>query len=163
MWGILWKEENTLPKWCDLTQQTCCIWRLWNPWKTTPPGITWSHSTLMMLQRQHWWQQHLPCPMGTSSNRVMPWYLALTKKRMLNIKAALAIMDGDNDSKGCRRFRIILNTFWATKIACVILLDRQFNKETKLLILLTWTNWMISWRRSYVSWTWPWRLVKISN
>ena len=57
-------------------------------------------------------------------------------KRMLNIKAALAIMDGDNDSrKDVEDFRIIMNTFWATKItklARVILLDRQFNKETKL-------------------------------
>lgn len=57
-------------------------------------------------------------------------------KRMLNIKAALSVLDKNNEArKDADDFRLVMNTFWATKItklARVILLDRQFNKEIYL-------------------------------
>ena len=57
-------------------------------------------------------------------------------KRKISIKKALAIMNNDDAShKEAEDFRLIMETFWATKItklARVLLLERQFNKKVKL-------------------------------
>ena len=55
---------------------------------------------------------------------------------MLNIKRATAILNDDESAQSeAEKFRRGMDTFWATriaKLARVVLLERQFNKEMYL-------------------------------
>ena len=57
-------------------------------------------------------------------------------KRMLSIKTALSILGDDGISRNeSEKFRLVMETFWSTriaKLARVILLERQFNKDVSL-------------------------------
>ena len=57
-------------------------------------------------------------------------------KRMLGIKTALSVLRDDEIScNESEKFRLVMETFWSTriaKLARVILLERQFNKDVSL-------------------------------
>ena len=62
--------------------------------------------------------------------------LGFDVKRMIGVKIAEAVIRKDNDSRrDAEDLMLVVNTYWSTdvtKIARIVLLDRQFNKEVLL-------------------------------